>query len=203
MAFLKVTGVTSFGAFVAWGQPKDLLVPRAEQTRAMRPGERHPIGLFIDREGRPTGTMRVSEMLRGTRSFMLDEWVQGEAWRKDPDIGVFVIVERRYVGLVPADEPNDLARGEAEEFRVANILDDGKVELSLRGFAHEEVEDDAEDILEVLAKKSTPRVGDRSPSEQIRALFGMSKKAFKRAVGRLLKEQRVAIDDDGFVVVLR
>lgn len=202
VAFLEVTDVNRFGAFVDWGLPKELLVPYAEQTRDLRAGERHPIGLYLDNRGRLAGTMRVTEMLRKKGRFELDEWVRGEAWRKDPDIGLFVILERRFVGLMPASEPHALRRGEAARFRVTSVLPDGKVELSLRGHAHEEVEGDAARILAVLGRGGAPRVGDRSDPEEIRALFGLSKKAFKRAVGRLLKERAVAIDPDGFLKLL-
>jgi uncharacterized protein len=199
VAFLAVTDVTPFGAFVDWGLPKELLVPHAEQTRDMRVGQRHPVGLFVDASGRLAGTMRVSELLREKGEFELDEWIEGEAWRKEPGLGVFVIIERRFVGLVPASEPHALSRGEAARFRVANVLPDGKIELSLRGHAHEEVENDAQKILFTLGQPGTPKVGDRSSPEQIRVLFGLSKKAFKRAVGRLLKERAVALDGEGFL----
>jgi hypothetical protein len=201
VAFLAVTDVVPFGAFVDWGLPKELLVPHAEQTRDLRVGERHPIGLYLDDSGRLAGTMKVSEMLRAQGDFELDGWVSGEAWRRDPELGVFVIVERRFVGLLPASEPHRLSRGETARFRVASVLPDGKIELSLRGHAHEEVERDAEKILAALARPGTPRVGDRSSPEQIRALFGLSKKAFKRAVGRLLKERAVSLDREGFLAL--
>ena len=200
VAFLRVTDLARFGAFVDWGLPKELLVPHAEQTRDLRVGDRHPVGLFVDDTGRLAGTMRVSEMLGAGGDFDVDEWVAGEAWRKEPGLGVFVIVERRFVGRLPESEPNTLARGEAARFRVASVLPDGKIELSLRGHAHEEVERDAQRILAALARPGAPRVGDRSSPEQIRALFGLSKKAFKRAAGRLLKERAAAVDRDGFLV---
>ncbi len=201
VAFLTVTDVTRIGAFVDWGLSKELLVPGAEQTRELSVGERHPIGLYVDETGRLAGTMRVAEMLDPASGFHLDEWVQGEAWRKDPDFGVFVIVERRFVGLVPAHEPNTLLRGEAARFRVATVLPDGKVELSLRGRAHEELDNDVRKILETLAHSGTPKVGDGSSPELIRALFGLSKKAFKRAAGHLLKQRKVDIDSEGFLVL--
>ncbi|APR81617.1 S1 RNA binding domain protein [Minicystis rosea] len=203
VAFLTVTDVTRFGAFFDWGLPKHLLVPHAEQTRDLLTGERHPVGLYLDDTGRLAGTMRVSEMLRAVGDFELDEWVPGEAWRKEPELGVFVIVEKRFLGLVPASEPNTLARGEATRFRIASILDDGKIELSLRGHGHEEVETDAERILARLSRPGAPRIGDRSSPEEIRAVFGLSKKAFKRAVGRLLAERAVTIDDRGFLLAQR
>ncbi len=200
VAFVAVTDVTSFGAFVDWGLPKELLVPRGEQTHDMRVGERHPVGLFLDDTERLAGTMRVREMLGDKGEFRLDEWVDGEAWRNEAELGIFVIVERRFLGLVPASEPNALSRGEAARFRVTNILPDGKIELSLRGPAHEELANDARKILAALVKPGAPKVGDRSSPEEIRARFGLSKKAFKRAVGRLLKEGSVTLDRDGFIL---
>ncbi len=204
VAFLKVTDVTKIGAFVDWGLLKELLVPFAEQTRDVRIGERHPIGLYIDKSGRLAGTMRVAEMLGPPKkTFERDAWVEGEAWRSETTIGLFVIVERSCVGLVPASEPHRLARGESAKFRVASVLSDGKIELSLRRHAHQEFEKDAERILATLGRAGTPRVGDRSPPEEIRRVFGLSKKAFKRAVGHLLKTRAVQIDAEGFVATSR
>ena len=204
VAFLEVTDVARVGAFVDWGLPKELLVPFAEQTRDLNVGERHPIGLYLDTTARLAGTMRISEMLGAPRAGLsLDEWVEGEAWRNEPEIGLFVIFERASVGLVPASEPHALTRGQAARFRVTSILPDGKIELSLRGLAHEELEGDAAAILARLARGDTARVGNQSTPEEIRALFGLSKKAFKRAAGRLLKERAAALDGQGFLTLRR
>jgi predicted RNA-binding protein (virulence factor B family) len=127
--------------------------------------------------------------------------VQGEAWRFDPEIGLFVILERRALGLLPAAEPHRLRRGQSASFRVAHVHRDGKVELSLRGLGHEEQADDAALILERMRKSRAVRVSDRTSPEELRALFGLSKKAFKRAMGKLLKERRVRFDDDGCYVL--
>lgn len=202
VAFLEVTDLAHFGAFFDWGLPKELLVPLGEQTRELRVGERHPVGLVVDDTGRLAGTMRVSEMLRASRASSLDDWVEGEAWRNERGLGVFVIVERRHVGLLPESEPNALERGEAARFRVTRILPDGKIELSLRRHAHEELEGDAERILAAL-RRQPGRLGDHSSPEEIRAAFGLSKKAFKRGVGRLLKQGLVELDRDGAVVARR
>ena len=197
VAFLRVTALAPFGAFFDWGLPKELLVPLAEQTREIIVGDTHAIGLYVDDTNRLAGTMRVSEMLREKGEFEEDEWVMGECWRKDPDIGVFVIVEKAFVGLLPAAEPNALSRGESARFRISNVLADGRIELSLRGKAHEEIDGDAKKIKDHLGKPDAARVSDKSSPEEIRALFGLSKKAFKRAVGRLLRERAITIDDDG------
>jgi predicted RNA-binding protein (virulence factor B family) len=201
VAFLEVSEATPIGAFVDWGLGKELLVPFAQQSKELRAGERQPIGLYVDRSGRLAGTMFVSEMLeRRPRRCDPDDEILGEAWRDDPAIGLFVILERSFVGLVPASEPHTLRRGDVARCRVAEILPDGKLVLSLRRHAYQELEDDAAKILAVVSRPGAAPVGDRSTPEEIRARFGISKKAFKRAVGRLLKERAVTIDDDGIVV---
>lgn len=200
VAFLRVTARTPIGAFVDWGLEKELLVPFAEETSELRPGDRHPIGLYVDNSGRLAGTMRVREMLgRAPRTYRIDERLEGEAWRNDPAIGLFVILEKRSVGLVPASEPHGLSRGEAATFRVSHRHPDGRIELSLRGLAHEEIAGDAERVLAAIRRPGAPRLGDKSSPETIRDAVGLSKKAFKRAVGRLLKDGLVTLDAGGFV----
>jgi predicted RNA-binding protein (virulence factor B family) len=203
VAFLEVTDVGRIGAFVHWGPVKELLVPHAEQTQPLRVGDRHPIALYLDPSGRLAGSMRVTERLKAIGVFEEDEWVDGEAWRKEPGVGVFVIVERAFVGLVPEHEPSELRRGESGRFRITHVHPDGRIELSLRGHAHEEVSSDAQKILAFLEAGRGPRIGDRSSPEELRALFGLSKKAFKRAAGRLYKERAVVIDDSGFLALPR
>ncbi|CAN5787160.1 S1-like domain-containing RNA-binding protein [soil metagenome] len=202
--FLEVTAVTDIGAFVDWGLGKELLVPFAQQSREVFVGEIHPIALYLDKSSRLAGSMHVNDYLgERSRRVVNDQWIEGEAWRNDPDIGLFVILERSYVGLVPASEPHSLRRGEATKFRVAEVLPDGKVVLSLRRPAHEEITNDAETIKTVLSRPGAPLVGDHSPPDTIRELFGLSKKAFKRAVGRLLKRGEITLDERNHVVVVR
>jgi hypothetical protein len=200
VAFLRVTACTEFGAFADYGLPKDLFIPFSEHTTELRVGATHPIGLYRDSSGRLAGTMRVNKLLDQERApFTRDRWVAGEAWRNDPRLGLFVIVERRFVGLVRASEPHSLGRGEAARFRVTHVLPDGKFELSLRGHAHEELEKDARQILETLSRPNAERFSERASPEEIRARFGLSRKAFKRGVGRLLKQGAVVLASDGYL----
>jgi predicted RNA-binding protein (virulence factor B family) len=104
---------------------------------------------------------------------------------------------------VPRVEPHSLSRGQAARFRVSNVLPDGRIELSLRGYAHQELASDGKRILALLSRGEAPRIGDRSSPEEIRRLLGLSKKAFKRAAGRLLKEGAVSLDGEGFLTRAR
>ncbi len=200
VAFLKVTARTDFGAFVDWGMAKELLVPFAEQTTELNVGGSYAVGIKLDASRRLIGTTRVAELLRqNSITAKAGDYLQGEAWRNEQDKGLFVILERRAVGMVPASEPHNLMRGQAARFRVSRVLADGKLELSLRALPHEEVVNDAAKILEVIARADVPRLGDKSSPEELRRWFGLSKKSFKRAVGKLLKENAVELDRAGFL----
>lgn len=199
VAFLLCRDRANFGAFFDWGLTKELLVPNALMTRDVRVGDRMPVGLIVDDTGRLAGTMRVSEMLDTPSAARAGEWVQGQLLRVEPGIGTFFVLGKRSIGLVPEQEPHGLRRGDEARLRVAKVHGDGKVELSLRGLAHEVRGDDGEVILAALRQKNPPRLGDHSDPDEIRTVFGLSKKAFKRAVGGLLKAKRVVIGPDGVV----
>lgn len=199
VAMLTVTDLVPFGAFVNWGLKKDLLVPHKEQTRALRVGDTCAIGLYLDKTNRLAGTMRVAELLPARGDYANDAWVPGVAWREEPGLGLFVILEKKRVALLPATEPHALRPGDEARFRVAHVHADKKIEVSLRGLKQDELESDATKLFELLAAPHPPRLNDAASPEQIRGLLGISKKAFKRAVGRLLKTARVELDDAGFL----
>ena len=177
-------------------------MPFAEQTTDLRVGERYadrPLRRRHRAARRHDARQRDARRRAGAQvEWKLDEWVDGEAWRNEPEHRPVRDRRAPFVGLVPASEPHALTRGEAARFRVANVLPDGKIELSLRGHAHEELEGDAATHPRgALARPARRAIGDKSSPEEIRELFGLSKKAFKRAVGRLLKERAVDIDEAG------
>lgn len=199
VGFLLCRDTAPFGAFFDWGLTKELLCPLAMQTREVRVGDFVPVGVIRDDTGRLAGTMRISEMLAAPPQVELGEWVKGQLLRVEPGLGAFFIIARRWLGLVPHHEPHALRRGDEARLRVSKVHKDGKVELSLRALAHEQRGDDGELILAVLRTKNPPRLGDHSDPDEIRAVFGLSKKAFKRAVGGLLKAGKVVVGRDGTV----
>lgn len=201
VTFLQVTGVTPYGLFVDWGYPKDLFVHQQEQTRPVRVGERHPVGLIVDDRGRLTGTMKVRELVRDPINLPLDAWMPGEAWRQEDGIGLFVILQRRWVGLLPKQEPHRLRYGESTAFRIADVKPDGRVVLSLRAKVAEQIDDDAERVLAYLQRPRATPVTEAWPPEKVAQVFGLSKKAFKRAIGRLFRDGVVEIAENGDVTL--
>jgi len=197
VAWLEVVDSTPIGHFVDWGLPKDLLVPFKEQIQPMALGQRYPIALYIDNTGRLAGTTKLSEFLIPGGDFRLGEWVEGIPWRREPEMGTFVILAGQFLALLPDSEPHALTPGEPTRFRIARILGDGKVQVSLRQPAHAAMVGDGGKLLALLGTPDAPKLGDHTPPSVIRNLLGISKKAFKRAAGQLLRLGKVRFDPHG------
>ena len=161
---------TQFGAFVDWGLPKELLVPFASRRASSTSERAKPIGLYLDDSGRLAGTMRVTEMLRARRrDFEQDEWVRARRGAEEPEIGLFVIVERSVVGLVPAHEPHWLvARRRRAISRHATCCPTASSSCRSAASLTKSSGDDASESSTVLARPRPPRVGDKSSPDEIR-----------------------------------
>ncbi len=84
------------------------------------------------------------------------------------------------------------------DLRVTNVKPDGKLDLSLRDKFYIEIEDDAEYILNKTQEKGgILMLNDNSSPKTIRKELNMSKSAFKRAIGKLLKEGKIEFIEGG------
>jgi uncharacterized protein len=199
LAVLKTVDVTTFGAFLDWGLEKDLLLPVKEQAgRVVKDGS-YLVGLFINSKGRLCATMKIYDMLSVKHPYKENDRVQGTIYNINKELGAFVAVDNKFHGLLLNNELcGNYAIGDKVEVRIKKVRQDGKLELSLRQEAYHEIENDAQKILGRLKMgEGTLLLNDNSSPEQIKAELNMSKRAFKRAVGRLLLEGAIKITDKG------
>ena len=78
------------------------------------------------------------------------------------------------------------------------MKEDGKLDLSLRDKFYIEIEEDAEIILKKVEENGgILYLNDYSSPREIRKELNMSKSAFKRALGRLLKEGKIEFIERG------
>ena len=196
-AVLKVKEVTKIGAFLDWGLEKDLLLPYREQTARVRAGDDVLCALYVDKSGRLCATMKVYPYLHTRSPYGIGDTVQGRVYEKSENFGTFVAVDDKYSALIPAREGDaNASPGTVLTLRVTSVLEDGKLNVSARKEAYKQIEDDAEMILGVLDEfAGVLPFDDKASPEIIRREFGLSKNAFKRAVGHLLKEGRAEIAD--------
>lgn len=197
VARLKVLEVSKIGAFLDCGLEKDLLLPFKQQTRKVRQGEDVLVAMYIDKSSRLCATMNVYEYLSQDSPYNKDDKVKGVIYETSDQFGAFVAVDDKYSALIPKKELHGAYQiGDIVEARVISVKEDGKLNLSPREKAYLQMDADSELVMKVIEEyagvlpftdKASPEVIDRE--------FGLSKNAFKRAVGRLLKEGKVEITD--------
>lgn len=198
LAVLDVVDVTKVGAFLNWGLEKDLFLPFKEQTSKVAVGDQCLVTLYIDKSERLCATMKVYHLLGTDSPYQKDDKVSGIIYEKSDEFGVYVAVDNVYSARIPKkDAFGSLVIGTTVEARVAEVKEDGKLVLSVRDKIPEQMDQDAALIVRVIEKyNGTLPFNDKAAPEVIKREFGLSKAAFKRAVGRLLKGGKIEIGTD-------
>ena len=197
LAVLTVKDTGKIGAFLDWGLPKDLLLPFKEQTAKVKKGDEVLVALYVDKSGRLCATMKVYEKLRTDSPYKKDDHVEGIIYETSDNFGVFVAVDNCYSALIPKREAfGRLKVGDRVSARVLKVREDGKLDLSVREKAFLQMDEDAALIMKRMEEYGGKLpFNDKADPELIKQEFGLSKNAFKRAVGRLLKEGRIKISE--------
>lgn len=203
VAALKVKEVTKIGAFLDMGLEKDLLLPYKEQAGKVKEGDTCLVALYVDKSKRLAATMKVYSYLDNSSPYEKDSKVTGTVYEISDELGAFVAVDNRYYGLIPRQELyGSLHIGEQVEARVLKVREDGKLDLSAREKAYVQMDADASFLLEQLnAAGGNLPFHDKSDPELIKQKLHMSKNAFKRAAGRLLKEGKIQITEQGIELI--
>ena len=200
-ACLTVKETTPIGAFLDWGLEKDLFLPFKEQVYKVRSGEQCMVMLYVDKSSRLCATMKVYNHLTTASGYDKDDKFTGIVYEVKPEMGAFVAVDFRYHGMIPKNELyGNIKTGDIVCGRVIKVRADGKLDLSLREKAYLQMDEDAKNLMDYLDKSGGKLdFTDKASPELIRRRTGMSKNEFKRAVGRLLKEGRIEIKQDGII----
>lgn len=202
-ACLEVAWVNQYGAFLNWGLMKDLFVPFSEQKMKMQVGKRYVVHVHLDEESyRIVASAKVDRYLSKEKAdYVPGQEVEVLIWQKT-DLGFKAIIENRFGGLLYDSEIfQPLHAGMRLKAYVKQVRDDGKIDLMLQKPGAGKVDDFAKTLLEHIRNNGgrTP-LNDKTPAEEIYAMFGVSKKTFKKAVGDLYKKRLVVLQDDGIVL---
>lgn len=198
IAVLPVKEVGKIGAFLDWGLEKDLFLPYKEQTRKVHEGDEILVRLYIDKSNRLcASTKGIYDLLSTNPPYHIGDEVEGRVYEFGHDFGTFIAIEDKYSAMLPKHEDTShLQLGDVITVEVTGIKEDGKLDVSMRKKAYMQMDDDAEKIMDLIesyagvlpfTEKATPEIIFRET--------GLSKAAFKRAVGRLYKERRIQIMD--------
>jgi hypothetical protein len=200
-AALRVVNINrQIGAFLDWGLPKDLLLPFREQTSPVRVGESVVVCVCLDPK---TNRIVASERLNRHVSREAPVWRAGEPVNfliagRTP-LGYNAIVENSHLGLLYHNNlAAPLETGQRLKGFVRSIRPGGKIDLSLDASGYKRVAALTDRIVAALERnRGGMDFDDDSQPEAIRAAFGVSKKAFKQALGKLYRERRIAFQKPG------
>ena len=197
VAVLKVAQTGKFGAFLDWGLEKDLMLPFKQQTRRVKDSDEVLVSMYIDKSGRLCATMNVYPDLRSDSQYKKDDRVKGRVYQISEEFGAFVAVDNLYSALIPRKELyGKVEIGQDIEARVAEVMADGRLTLSVREKAYLQMEKDAEEVLQIIdSYDGVLPFNDKVSPEIIKRETGMSKNEFKRAVGNLLKAGKIEIGE--------
>ena len=195
---LRVSQVTKIGAFLDWGLEKDVLLPYKEQTAKVQEGDEVLVVIYVDKSSRLAATMKVYRYLQCGSDYQKEDIVRGTVYELRQDMGAFVAVDDRFSALIPARELyGEIKVGDVVSARVSAVKEDGKLDLSLREKAYLQIGKDADKLVALMEQHGGALpFTDKADPELIRAETGMSKNEFKRAVGNLLKNQKIVINSD-------
>ncbi len=204
-ALLRVNYVNQVGAFMDWGMEKDILVPFKEQARPMEKGKRYLVFLYMDEK---TNRLVASSK---TNQFLNNDHLTVEKGEEVDlivshitEIGINVVINEQHKGLVYKDEVYDDAIRTGDRMRgyIKTIRPDNKIDVSLQKLGFENIEPNAQKILDELkASRGFLRLHDNSHPEDIKTVLKMSKKTFKKAIGTLYKDKLIAIKEDGIYLI--
>ena len=204
IARLKVINVSRDGAFVDVGAERGIFMPYAGMRGRPQIGEVVWAKLYTDKSGRLAVTMEVEDEMRRAsqpaKGVKKGQMVTGAIYNYT-DAGAFLFSEERYIVFIANKEMNPQSRpkvGQVVTARVTYIRDDGRLNASLKESKEKALITDAEKIMELLHNRNGKMpYSDESSPEVIRDKFGISKAAFKRALGHLLRENRI-VEEDGW-----
>lgn len=199
VARLTVKEITGIGAFLDWGLAKDLFLPFKEQTFRVQKGDSVLVTLYIDKSSRLCATARIYNTLRSDSPYQKEDQVTGTVYELIDAFGAYVAVDDRYSALIPKKELfTDLKPGATVHARVTKVQPDGRLVLSIREKSYLQIDADSASIYDSLCKAGgfLP-YHDKTSPDLIKAKFGLSKNAFKRAIGHLQKEGKILIEEDG------
>ncbi len=200
-AALKVKTVNDWGAFLEWGIPKDLFLPKREQARPVRPGEKLVVRVILDHEQKGLIATSKLDAYFNYRPEEIKPQDQAELLVfEEIKIGYGVVVEGQYRGMIYKNEVfQKIETGQHLTGTVKKIREDGRIDCSLNpvGF-NAAMEAAKETILSALEEqRGFLPLHDKSSPEDIASTLNMSKKNFKKASGILFREGKISIEDQG------
>jgi predicted RNA-binding protein (virulence factor B family) len=198
-SYLYVKEVNSVGAFLDMGLAKDLLVPYRQQASDMLEGKSYLVYMYLDETTkRLIASSKVNRFLNNDNVEIMEGEEVDLIVANQTNLGYNVIVNKQHKGLVFKSAIfQELHTGDELKGFVKTIREDNKLDIVLQQEGVSSIEPNAQTILDYLkANEGSSKITDKSAPEDIYSTFGLSKKAFKRALGALYKKRLVKLSKE-------
>lgn len=206
IGYVEVILKTRFGAFVDVGTERGIFLPFTETEGKLDVGQKIWIKLYIDKTGRLATTMNVHKEMQRLAvpcyGIKVGGKIEGTVYNIT-EAGAFIITREKWIAfLYREDMPRNLKMGDKVVGRVTYIRDDGRLNISLRPTKEKAMGVDAQNIYEFIKRHNGEiYLTDKSDPKLIKLTLGISKSAFKRAVGNLLKEKKIKLEENKIVLI--
>ena len=193
-ASLEVVDIAKFGAFLDIGLPKDLLIPKNKQRSTFQIGNKKVIQVIEDEKtNRLIGTEKF-KLSKNSENFKINDEVEILVYIKTP-LGFKVIVNNSFEGLIFHNEIfENINIGDKKRAYIKNIREDGKLDISLQKIGIKNSEDNLQKVLDILEQNGGElNFTYKSDAEDIKDVFGLSKKAFKATLTKLIENKKIEL----------
>ena len=207
LGYVKVISVTRDGGFVDIGAERGVFLPYSQMRGHVSPNQLVWVKLYRDKSGRPAVTMRVEEDMqkasKPAEGLKVGDNVTGTVYNILQE-GFFIFTTQRFIAFIHRSEVpgGRLDFGQEVTCRVTYLREDGRINCSMRLQKENALVADAEEIYSFLEKRGGKMsYCDSTPLEIIKQKFGISKAAFKRALGHLMKQGKIR-QEDGWTYII-
>jgi len=203
--YFTVVDYKSYGAFVNWGLPKDLFVPLSQQKEHFTIGKKYLLRVCLDAQtDRLFATQKIGKYLNRDMSGLHQNKVLDAIVLAKTPLGFKVVADNQYEGMLFTNEIfEDIRIGDRKKVYIKNVRKDFKLDLSLQPIGKKAKIGEAEGIIIQLLKEAegTLPFTYKSDAEEIKKVFGMSKKNFKRTLTELIESKQIQLTDDSIVLL--
>lgn len=204
-ALLQVSSVEDVGAFMDWGMEKELLVPFREQRQKMQEGRYYVVYMDLDhKSNRLFASNRLDRFLQNDILTVEEKEEVNLVIMQKTDLGYTVIINHIHKGMIFQNEIfQEVHIGDVCKGYIKKIREDNKIDVSLQPIGYHNFNDiNTEKIYTTLeAHNGFLPLNDKSSPEEIYETLGMSKKVFKKAIGALYKDRKIAIESNGISII--
>lgn len=198
-AYLEVVDMGDFGAFMNWGLMKDLLVPFKEQRVPMQVGKYYTVFLYLDTTGRIAASSKLSTFLseENKGEFTANQIVNLHVASRS-EIGYKAVINGTHLGVIHNSEILlPISTGDNLKGYIKSIRPDGRINLMLQPQSKELMDPLSQTILTYInARGGTITLSDKSSAEEIYRVFNVSKSNYKKALGKLYRENKIMLEKD-------